>query len=233
MKKVSFLLIGLLIFATLLTGCGSKIDNPSEGRSPGEETNSRVPDEEDYISDVETKYVVIDPQKEVTDKEEWDVVDSIVLETVEDSYKITYLKENHPEVEKVKKVTEEFLKAALNIDYKTYTGQEILPYFTQRRLEEEKQKNLTEQRKKEAIKTEIISKMIGIKDFTAYFDKNFTKCRIDVLPIVRFTSAKEGYLGEGVVLNKDYLQVTTLWLKKENDIWKVEALNFVGLKPEE
>lgn len=208
MKKVYLLVIlGILIF--VLSGCVGK----SEG---------------DYVSKDKTNYVMIDPQKEVDEKTDWDVVDSIALEKEEDDYKITYLKESHPEVLAVKKVSEDFLSAALNVDYKKYTGQEILPYFTQRRLAEEKRFNLVEKRKREAKESEMIAKMTGVKDYTIYFNKNFTKCRVDVLPTVKFITAKEGSL-KGVVLNKDYTHVTTLWLQKENNIWKVDSLSFGGL----
>lgn len=214
MKKGLFVLFSLLIIVAL-SGCGS---------------NNGKLGQENYISKEKTSYVMVDPQKEVDDKADWDVVDSVALNKVENSYKITYLKENHPEVVAVKKVSEAFLSAALNTDYRTYTGQEILPYFTQRRLAEDKQRNLVEQRKKAIVENEVVAKMTGVKNYTIYFNKNFTKCRVDVLPIVNVISAKEGYLGKGVVLNKDYPQITTLWLQKENDIWKVDALNFGGLK---
>jgi hypothetical protein len=69
--------------------------------------------------------------------------------------------------------------------------------------------------------------MIGIKGYTNItFNKNFSKCRVEVLPIVRFISAKEGSLGKDISLNKDYPQVTTLWLQKENDVWKVRCFRF-------
>lgn len=215
MRKVYIIFVSLLIIVAL-SGCGS---------------NNGKLGQENYISKEKTSYVMVDPQKEVDDKADWDVVDSVVLNKVKDSYKLTYLKDDHPEVQTVKRASEEFLNAMLNIDYKTYTGQEGFPYFTQRKLAEDKQNNMAEQRKKDVVGNEVIEKMIGIKGYTNItFNKNFSKCRVEVLPIVRFISAKEGSLGKDISLNKDYPQVTTLWLQKENDVWKVDALDFVGLK---
>jgi len=215
MKKVWLVLLSLFII-TALTGCGS---------------NTAKVGQEDYISKEKTNYVVIDPQQEVDDKTDWDVVDSIALNTVKDSYKITYLKENHPEVQTVKRVSKDFLEAMLNIDYKTYTGQEGYPYFTQRRIAEDKQENQVEKRKQSVVSKEIKEEMTDIQEFSGiYFNKDFTKCRVDVAPIIKLVAAKNEFLGKGVELNKEYLYTTILWLQKENDVWKIDAFDFVGLK---
>lgn len=216
MKKGVLGLISLFIIVAL-AGCG---------------LNTAKIGQEDYISKEKTSYVVIDPQKEVDDRTDWDVVDSIMLNKVEPNYKITYLKESHPEVQAVKKITEAFLSAELNINYETYTGQEGAPFFTQRKIDADKKNNMSEQKKEDVVNNKLVVQMTGVKNYSGiYFNKNFTKCRVEVLPTIRFVSAKEGALGEGVELNKDYFQITTVWLQKENDVWKVFEFDFAGLKP--
>lgn len=242
MKKVSILLVGLIILATLLAGCGSKIDKASnnEKGTPSEETpqvseeeNKKANDAEEiakeYISNVETKYVVVDPQKEIADDDqEWEVIDNVALEKVEDSYKIKYLKENYPEIQKVKNVATEFLKAILNVNYKSFTGREIAPYLTQKSVEIFTDDGFFDAVKEDAVSNELVMQFVNVEKFNLTFNKDLTKCRVDVYPIVKVLSSKG--LGEGLELNKEYWYFTVLWAKKENDIWKIEDFKFEGFK---
>lgn len=207
MKKV--LLFVIILGLLFLNGCGIGKEN--------------------YISKEKTNYVLIEG-KASGEKSGWAVIDDFVVDDkLEEGYKLIYLKENHPELTNVKKVAEAFLKEVFNIKYNTVTGKEGTQFFSQRRLAKFVEQKEAEERREYVIRNKMEIETNGVyKYHIVVFGDDFTKCRVEVRPGVRFTAAEA--LEEGVELNKDYYQVTTLWMIKENDIWKIDEYKVYGLR---
>lgn len=150
-----------------------------------------------------------------------------IYTAMNDKNRKVFLTEDNTEVVKVKNITMDYTRAAVNRDYRTIKGDEEYGYYSKDELNRLKAKNDQTETVKLYKDAQLVQTYGSTTITGMYFTENYTKCAVSAQvksTVDNITTDTSKALG----LNKGSLiQNFTATMIKENDTWKVDAFQWV------
>ncbi|KYH35505.1 hypothetical protein CLTEP_04440 [Clostridium tepidiprofundi DSM 19306] len=145
-----------------------------------------------------------------------------------------YLDENNAKVSNAKKVSEEFCKVRLNVDYNTFDYTKEYKYYINDLYENAMKNKQYEQLEKYYNLYKIVEHCDStkVKRIKFYTKQGNEECRADLIYNYTLKNATQGFLNKyKYKLNTHYQNRISIYMKIENDIWKISNWE-IGTKKE-
>jgi len=145
-----------------------------------------------------------------------------------------YLNESNEKVLNAKKVSEEFCKVMLNVDYNNFDYTKKYKYYTNDLYENAMKNKQYEQLEKYYNLYKIVEHCDStkIKCIKFYTKQGNEECRADLIYNYTFKNATQDFLNKyKYKLNTHYQNIISIYMKIENGIWKISDWK-IGTKKE-
>lgn len=136
---------------------------------------------------------------------------------------VTYLKEDHPEVNRVRSFVTEFVTVMNTMDYKSIDKDKALPFLTQSMQEFTVEQKTWETLFENLRKVEVVSEAKDVTIELAHFEHDFSAAYILYTSTINILEANEEKLAETSMSLGENRERAALHLILENGSWKISG----------
>lgn len=115
-----------------------------------------------------------------------------------------------------------FVKAISIVDYRTIKGDEVMPYLSLTLLRRYAAEGGKDAIVNEAKRLKLVTSG-DVEPQLVVVNKDNTAARVDAMLYITYSDASDELQTQGVELGKEYTKPYTVWLVRQNDVWKVDG----------